>query len=397
MRKFVIGITATILLALCLGQGQNIAFAQEAKKINFGILNSITGPAAPWGNPIYRSEALSAWKVNDQGGFKVKGQSYTWNPILYDHKYVPAEAAKACNTAIYGDKVSFLSVQGGSTCVACIPLMKENNILSLNVSGAGKTVTNPNNPLVFRYLASIEGMYAAFLPYLKKQEGIKTVASINPDDDTGRSGVEAIEPIAKLNNLNIVAKEYFERGIKEFSPVLTRLISKNPDLIETGYTDPTSAALVCKQARELGYKGAILLAWMPDPKQVVSLAGPHAEKVYMTVNGPYEPTTPAEKEIYQRFTAKWSATEFDPLVWSYIDMFQCMTKAIVETQSFDAFVLAKHLENMTWESHLGTLKYGGMKLFGIKRQLIIPLGLDRVENGKILYKGLLQVPAGVLD
>jgi len=78
-------------------------------------------------------------------------------------------------------------------------------------------------------------------------------------------------------------------------------------------------------------------------------------------------------------------------------MFECLTKAIVETQSFDAFVLAKHLESMPWASHLGTLKFGGMKLFGIKRQLIIPLGLDRVENGKIVYKGVVQVPAGVLD
>ena len=85
------------------------------------------------------------------GEFKVNGKAYEWDIITYDHKYVPAEAVKVANKAIYSDQVKFMSVMGGSPCLAVIPLMKENKILSLNLASGGKQVTNPDNPLVFRY------------------------------------------------------------------------------------------------------------------------------------------------------------------------------------------------------------------------------------------------------
>ncbi len=48
------------------------------------------------------------------GEFKVNGKAYEWDIITYDHKYVPAEAVKAANKAIYSDQVKFMSVMGGS-------------------------------------------------------------------------------------------------------------------------------------------------------------------------------------------------------------------------------------------------------------------------------------------
>ncbi len=364
------------------------AFAAD-KVLNFGLLKATTGPAAVWGIPNSRSITMHALKINEQGGFKVKGQTYKWNPIVYDHKYVPAEAVKAVNKAIYADKCSFLSIMGGSTTLACIPFMKENKILSVNDAGGGKAVTNPDNPLVFRYNPAIEGSYARFLPYLAKHEGIKTMAVLNPDDETGRSGLDAVTPIAKANNIKIITTEFYERGIKEFTPLLTRVLAKNPDLIDTCYTDPTSCALVNKQARELGYKGVILLLWGPNPKDVISIGGPHAEKAYMGVTGVLEPQTPEQKEFYQRFLKKYPANEWDCNYWTHTEQIPCVTKAIVETQSFDPFVLAKHIENMTWDSPIGPMRVGGGKLYGIKRQVIYPSTLYRVEGGKPVYKTTL--------
>ena len=66
--------------------------------------------------------SLNAEMVNDKGGFKVKGETYKWKVLIYDQKYIPAEAVKALNKAIYSDKVSFVSVMGGSPLLACIPL-----------------------------------------------------------------------------------------------------------------------------------------------------------------------------------------------------------------------------------------------------------------------------------
>jgi branched-chain amino acid transport system substrate-binding protein len=397
MKKLIVVLAVgAMFLATGLGGGQDLAFGKEKYK-TFGLLQALSGPAAPWGIPITRSIEMGADQINEQGGLKVKGVTYKWKTTLYDHKYIPAEAVKALNKAIYADKVDFVSIMGGSPTLACIPLLKENKMLSLNDAAGGKDVTNPDNPLVFRYNPSILAAYAAELPWLKVHEGIKTMASINPDDATGRSGIWSAKLAADIDKIKIVSEEFFERGSKDFAPLLTRVIAKNPDLIETGYTDPTSSALITKQARELGYKGVILCIWGPDPKQVLKIAGPLAEGVYMGVSGPPEPQTPAQKALYKRFLTKYPASDWDPNYYTHYAMIPCLTKAIVEAQSFDPFVLAKHLENLKWDSPQGILRFGGTKIFGIKRQLISPSTLLQARKGEAVYVASPPVPEGIFD
>ncbi len=94
---------------------------------------------------------------------------------------------KALNKAIFSDKVQFVNVLGGSCLLASMPLLKANNILSMNSAVGGKATTNPDNPLVFRHNPILETAYAAVWPFLQKREGgFKTVAILNPDDETGR-------------------------------------------------------------------------------------------------------------------------------------------------------------------------------------------------------------------
>ncbi|MCK9274929.1 MAG: ABC transporter substrate-binding protein [Syntrophales bacterium] len=397
MRKKFIFIIGICLLSIGMIAGPQTAIAEDAEYVNFGIISYLTGPASPWGIPNYRSISMGADVVNEKGGFKVNGKTYKWKVFSYDSKYIPAEAVKAANKAIYADKCRFLAIGGGANVIACLPLLKSNDILSLNFAGGGKSLTNPDNPRVFRYNPGIENMYSTTYPLLMKREGIKTVAVLNADDETGRSGLAAAKLLADINKLEIVTAEFFERGSKDFSSILTKIISKKPDLIDTSYTDPTSAALMCKQARELGYKGAVLLAWGPDPAQVLKIAGPHAEKAYLAVAGPIEPQNPAQQAVYDRFISKWPEKEWDPNIWPHTELVPCLTKAIEETQSFDSMTLANHLENMKWDSPFGDLSFGLKGVFGIKRQLMFPLGIYQVQGGKPVYLGTYPIPEGILD
>lgn len=137
MKKMIIVLAIGAMLFAQTVWEQKSALAAE-KVMKHGILSYLTGPAAPWGIPNYRSISMGAWKINDQGGFKVGKTTYKWEPVVYDTKYVPAEAVKAANKAIYSDKVSFISIGGGACAIACIPLLKEVNMLSLNFAGGGK-------------------------------------------------------------------------------------------------------------------------------------------------------------------------------------------------------------------------------------------------------------------
>lgn len=393
--RFYAIIICSILACFLMNIGQSRSAG--AKEVKLGILCALSGPAAPWGIPNSRGIMLGAEEVNQKGGFTVGGETFTFKTIRYDHKYVPAESVKAANKAIYSDKCDFLSVMGGSCAVATVPIMKSNNILSLNFAGGGRQLTNPDNPLVFRYNPCIEGMYLAVLPLLKEREEIKTMAVINPDDATGKSGLEAAHLGARHSGIEIVAEEFFERGTKDLTAMLTRVKNENPDLIDTSYTDPATSALICKQAREVGYKGTILLAWGPDPDQVLKIAGSHADKVYMSVGGPVEPDTGYQKEVYNRFVDKYGKDEWDPNVWVQYGLAKALSKAIVAADSFDPVKIADQLEDLTWQTPTGELRFGGEKLFGIKRQLLTATYVYQYQGNELKFIGSPTVPEGVLD
>jgi branched-chain amino acid transport system substrate-binding protein len=397
MKKVTVVLAMAVMLLVTVFVGEkDFVFGQEKYK-TFGLLQALSGPAAPWGIPITRSIEMGADKINEQGGFKVQGQTYKWKTTSYDTKYVPAEAVKALNKAVYADKVDFVSIMGGSCVLASLPILKENKILSLNNSAADKNLANPNNNLVFFYNSSILGVYAATLPWLMEREGIKTMAAINPDDATGKSGLWSSKYVAEVNKLRIVSEEFFQRGTTDFAPLLTRVIAKKPDLIDSGYADPSSAALLCKQARELGYKGTILLIWGPDPNQVLKIAGDNAEGVYMSVTGPVEPETDSQKDLYKRFLAKYPKSEWSPMYYMHHAIIPCLTKAIMETQSFDSSVLANHLHKMTWDSPQGTFRFGGSKIYGIKTQLLDMTYILQVQKGKTVFLYHAKAPEGILD
>jgi branched-chain amino acid transport system substrate-binding protein len=394
MRKLYVTLTIGIVVfAFMLSTGLPTGHAAEAKKVKMGTIQALTGPAAPWGVANTNIINFRAAEINSKGGFKVKGETYEWETVNYDGKYVPAEAVKAVNKAIYSDKVTFLAFQGAPSVIACETLLKENNILTMNVANIvpGASIQMPN----FYYCPCIEGIYSGLLPFMNQKVGIKTMACINPDDETGRSTAKRIKQFSDTNKISVVAEEYFQRGTKEFSPLLTRVISKNPDLIDTGVTDPASAALICKQAKEMGYKGEIVLTYGVDPDVVVKIAGPYLEGTYLTLAGPIRPEKAADKDFYDRYMAKYH--EWSTMVWILAELMPSVTKAIVETQSFDTATLTKHLESMTWDSTMGTLRWGGAKLFGAKRQVMLPTALYRAEKGEMVLKTLLTIPEGIFD
>jgi len=372
------------------------AQAADPAKVKMALLSALSGPAAPWGIPILRAFEIGAEDVNMSGEFKVNGKAYEWDIITYDHKYVPAEAVKAANKAIYSDQVKFMSVMGGSPCLAVIPLMKENKILSLNLASGGKQVTNPDNPLVFRYNVSDELMYLSVLPYLVKNEGIRTMASINPDDATGQGGLESAKIGASYHKVKIIAEEFFERGTKDFTSLLTRILAMKPDLIETGMTDPTSAALICKQVREQGYEGVLLLRGA-NPAQLVKIAGAHAEKAYIYLGGPIKSMNDYQKRVYDAYDKKWGEASWDAVIWIAYGAVPSLTRAIVAAQSFEPEAIAKKLETIEFEMPTGKLSFGGSKLYGTKRQLLYQGSFYQLREGVPVFLGDLDYPRDALD
>ena len=77
-------------------------------------------------------------------------------------------------------------------------------------------------------------------------------------------------------------KNASSREPRNFYSVLTRVLSKKPDMIDTTVAAGDEPALLTKQARELGFKGIMYIGTLTDPVGFVKTAGAqYAEGAYM--------------------------------------------------------------------------------------------------------------------
>jgi branched-chain amino acid transport system substrate-binding protein len=233
----------------------------SAKDLVIGINTPLSGPAAPTGLGLLRALELAADDINAHGGIKAGKDTYTVKLITYDNKYDAKEALSEVNRLIYSDKVKYIATTGGTCVIAVNPLITENKILQIGYTYGGRKATNPNAPYTFRSIMEPIQGHTVLLPWIVKKYNLKTIALTSTDDETGLIQAEDAEVVAKKLGLTITDKVFAPRGTADFTPMLTKILAKNPQAIEFGAWAGSDGPLICKQAKELGYKGVMIFSY----------------------------------------------------------------------------------------------------------------------------------------
>ncbi|MEO7403216.1 MAG: ABC transporter substrate-binding protein, partial [Burkholderiales bacterium] len=253
--------------------------AQDVFKI--ANLSPLSGPAAPFGIGVNRGIELAA---EDIGVFTVAGKRYKVELAQFDTGLDPGKTVAALNRAILNDGIKYGFILGAGVHGPILPIIRQNGFFDIFMGAAGKTVTNAENPTVFRFMASSDQLYYTFTPELYKKLNVKRVAFLGPNDDLGRADVrvlkEIIEKRMKADGVSFVGEELFDRSSKDFAPALLRILQNKPDAIDTSAAPTGTMGLIAKQARELGYKGYFFASTaVLEAKQLVDIAGAGADNI----------------------------------------------------------------------------------------------------------------------
>jgi len=356
----------------------------QAKTLKIGAIAPLSGAGAPWGQALVQGVQLAIDEVNDKGGLKIGKDQYKLALIDYDDKYTGAAGVQAANRLISVDKVKIIFGSISSAAVlAFTPVTQRNKVLVLGNCYSSKAV-HPGNTYYFRVIQTSMESGRLLIPYvLKKHPGIKKVALLGPNDESGKDLSETDAKIYKSEGLNIVYNEFYERAQKDFSPQLTKMLSLKPDLIDTSASSPGTTGLICKQARMMGYKGEFLTSSGFFVSSVVKVAGDAANGFYYAIQADLDSSNPkmvrfmAEyKEKYGKKCDMWSC----PLFYASAQMLFGIMEREGTTDPTD---LKKALENMgEFENISGTMHFGGKEVYGIDHQILGPLIICTVENGK---------------
>lgn len=358
--------------------------AQDKEELKLGVIAALSGGGTAWGQGLLRGVEIAADEVNAAGGLTVGGKTYTLRVIPFDDQYNAAQAKTAAERLVHDEKVKFLFGPVGSPgALGSIPVTQPAKVIQFVDGYAPKILDNEwkDDLYVFRIGLSSTEFSDPVVAWVKESmPDVKKVGMIAPNDAVGQQAITALVERYKNQGFEVWS-DFYERGAKEFTPLLLRMVSEGVDLFDLNSNAPGEAALLLKQAREVGYGGTVLQAGGAGVAEIVEAVGPHAEGFlkYDVV----DLSDPAMADFVKTYQSKYSGP-INGLSPEYYSAAQVLFEAIRRADSLDTTQIRDEIEKLEgWDTpFLGPLKWTGAEKYGVEHQIVIPFYIMKVVDGK---------------
>jgi branched-chain amino acid transport system substrate-binding protein len=280
------------------------AFASSARAddgpIKIGHFGSITGKEAAFGTASRKGIILAIEEINAGGGILGRQVEYVGEDI----QSKAGESATAVKKLLSRDKV--VAILGGnpsSNSLEAAPLCQNAKIPMMALSSTNPKVTQVGS-YIFRicFIDPFQG--AVLAKFAHDHLHARRIALLTPVSPYGIGLSNALRQRFTELGGEIVVEQKYAEGDKDFKAQLTTIRTLKPDVIAaTGYY--TEAALICKQARELGLDVPVIGGDGWEAPQLAELGGKAVEGTYYSTHYSASNDAPEVKNFVKKFQARW--------------------------------------------------------------------------------------------
>jgi branched-chain amino acid transport system substrate-binding protein len=202
------------------------AWAQNATRI--GVITSLTGSQAAFGEAHKNGYAIALDEINARGG--VLGKKLELD--FYDDQSKPDQAVQGVSKLVDQDQVPMLlgSYSSEST-KAIVPAVTQRETPLIIPTATADNVMDSKSPWIFRICAGATDYARATIGFLKASGAPKTMAIVYENTNFGQSNMKAMTAAAKEAGINLVAVESYEAKSPDYKAVLQRVKEANPEVI----------------------------------------------------------------------------------------------------------------------------------------------------------------------
>ncbi len=378
------------------------------KEIKIGMTLAITGHfSTEWGQPGLKYMRALESIINDRGGIYVKEykKKIPVKYIIYDDGSSPDKSVELYEKLATVDKVHlFLGPAASPLLIKASTVAEKYGIPMVGVEG--------NSPYIyargFKWLVGVDSpasnwadSYYKMMNYLMKEKKIpklSTVAIIKQDNPHTLDLGGGAERHAKAAGFKVVMVEKVPmRGMTDFSPIISKLKSKKPDIVYMA-TFNNVGAIFAKQAAASGYKPfdlhiphcTLSLPWY-------NLVG---EKTANHISG-MSTTAPFKKGDLEAWESSLKRCGFTPYQFGCAATrflaSEAITKGIEKAGTLDRAKVMEALRNLKYDTLYGELsfskdmKMGRLNVTGMGNK---PPYMAQWQNGKIKILWPLDVANG---
>ncbi len=362
------------------------AQAQEVLKI--GGVGPLSGGGTAWGLAAQRGMELAVEDVNAAGGVKAGGKTFQLALIMYDDQYTGQGGKVAAERLVNQDKVQFIIGPVGSPpALGVISVTNPAKVIAMTNGYAPQILKNDTpNPYNFRiYNTNIE-FGPPMIKWIRENvPQIKKVALIAPNDAVGQSVTPALAEDYRKQGFEAVL-DLFERGTKEFTPLILRMMAQKVDAFEFDGNSPGDAGLMLKQIRQAGFKGHVMQVGGPAIDEIMEIAGPAAEG-FLSYDV-FDWDTPPGQRLRAAYEKKYGKGIINAFVPAFYHAVLLLTESIKRADSIETDKVRSAIETTDgYDAGVyGPIKWTGKETYGVNRQLMIPYYLSEVKGGKIVKR-----------
>lgn len=367
------------------------AHANAAEELKIGAIGPLSGGGTAWGLAVQRGTQLAIDEVNAAGGLKVGGKTYSPKLVMLDDQYTAAGGRLAADRLANVEKAKFIIGPIGSAPVlGAVPVTTAAKVVMISNGFAPAILKNDaKSPYNFRGALTPTEYGPAMVKWLKQTHpNLKKVGLIAPNDASGQAVVPQMAAYYKAAGIDVWS-EYFDRGSKEFTPLLTRMIAQGVDVFDLNTNSPGEAGLMVKQARQSGYKGLIWQAGGPAVDEIMEIAGPLAEGFlsYST----FDFSAPDAQAFVKAYKAKWPDAVINGQTPIWYNATKILLEGIRRAGSLDETQVRDALQKLEGYNPglFGPVAWGGAADYGVAHQLLLRFWVTEVKNGKQVSRASL--------
>lgn len=245
-----------------------------AESVKIGAVFSVTGPASFLGAPEEKTVRMLVDQINAKGG--VNGQKIEL--IVKDSGGSPEKAVSFAKQLIEEDKV--LAIIGPSTSgeTMAIKDLCEQNQMILVSCAAAEVIVNPVAKYVFK-TPQKDSQAATWIYRTMKEQGITKIAVLTGNDGFGAAGKKQLEDLAKVEGLEILANEVYDKAATDLTDILTKVKGSPGVQAIVNWSIVPAQSIVAKNMRQIGLNVPLFQSHGFGNLQYVEQAGVAAEGI----------------------------------------------------------------------------------------------------------------------
>jgi len=339
-RNIVIGMLLMSTLALATGCGSSTTSSDKPSELYIASANPMTGDSAQFGDMKVKAIQLALDEVNAKGG--IDGAQVKL--LIGDDTGNPKEAPNVAQKFASDKKVLAVIGHWNSSATLAARGIYEASGIPVVTDSVNKAITDGTTPHIYRISLTDTTQAQHLAKYAYEVMGKRKVAILFTANDFG-TGIknDFTAAFTELGGEVVVSETYFEGQSKDFSPQLTKIKGKNPDLLFVpGYYVET--ALIAQQSKGLGMNIPMLGTDGISSDELIKLGGTAVEGIMFTGFFHPEVKYPGTEEFVTSFKEKYNK-EPDTYAALAYDSAKLVLEAISENGANRAEI-KKYLENV---------------------------------------------------